>query len=102
MPCTVGTVEVFICLLLLLMELSILYGKMYEWCFVFVFCFLWYLLRCLQTLKTASPPDEDFDCSIARLPDNVSKNRSKSNLPCKSLIYLSCTSVPNVYLCVFV
>ena len=38
----------------------------------------------VQTLITASPPDDDFDCSIAQLPDNMSKNRCKTHLPGKS------------------
>ena len=35
----------------------------------------------LQTLLAASPPDDDFDCSVAQLPDNMDKNRSKVHLP---------------------
>ena len=35
----------------------------------------------MQTLKAASPPDEDFDRSIAQLPDNMEKNRTKLHLP---------------------
>lgn len=37
----------------------------------------------LEVLETASPDEEEFDCSIAQLPDNMAKNRSKCHLPCE-------------------
>ncbi len=36
-----------------------------------------------ETVKTASPADDEFDCSVAQLPDNVTKNRFKEHLPCE-------------------
>ena len=44
----------------------------------------------VQTLMTASPPDDDFDCSIAQLPDNMSKNRFKKHLPGMSSHAMPC------------
>lgn len=36
-----------------------------------------------ETLMTASPADDEFDCSVAQLPDNAAKNRFKEHLPCE-------------------
>lgn len=47
----------------------------------------------LQTLLAASPPDDDFDCSVAQLPDNMDKNRSKVHLP-GILIVFFCSGDP--------
>lgn len=35
----------------------------------------------LQNLNSNSPQDDDFDCTIASLPDNMAKNRFKVHLP---------------------
>ena len=36
-----------------------------------------------DTLNNASPADDEFDCSVAQLPDNAVKNRFKEHLPCE-------------------
>ena len=36
----------------------------------------------LEVLDTASTTDEDFDCSVAQLLDNATKNRITQHLPC--------------------
>ena len=35
----------------------------------------------LQNLNSNSPQDDDFDSTIAGLPDNMAKNRFKVHLP---------------------
>ncbi|XP_064386192.1 receptor-type tyrosine-protein phosphatase F-like [Halichondria panicea] len=34
-----------------------------------------------ETLNSTSPADDEFDCSVAQLPDNAAKNRFKEHLP---------------------
>ncbi len=36
-----------------------------------------------ETLNSTSPSDDEFDCSVAQLPDNAAKNRFKEHLPCE-------------------
>lgn len=38
----------------------------------------------LQTLESSSPNDEEFDCSVAQIPDNLSKTRAHEHLPRKN------------------
>ena len=39
----------------------------------------------LEVLESASTTDEEFDCSVAQLPDNAAKNRLKQHLPRESI-----------------
>ena len=39
----------------------------------------------LEVLESASTTDEEFDCSVAQLPDNAVKNRLKQHLPRESI-----------------
>ena len=48
-----------------------------------------------EVLETASPTDEEFDCSVAQLADNVAKNRTKQNLPREP-----CTCTPIIHVLV--
>ncbi len=34
-----------------------------------------------QTLDSSCPNDEEFDCSVAQLPDNLAKTRCTKHLP---------------------
>ena len=42
---------------------------------------VWGIVFLSQNLNSNSPQDDDFDSTIASLPDNMAKNRFKVHLP---------------------
>ena len=52
-------------------------------------------------LEKSCPPEDSFDCSVARLPDNMRKNRFPNLLPCEyRLSYIQCIWCYASILCV--
>ncbi len=51
--------------------------------FVVVVYFVFYYY--FQTLETSTPSDDEFDCSVAQLPDNLAKTRCSKHLPRKEI-----------------
>ncbi|XP_019855567.1 PREDICTED: receptor-type tyrosine-protein phosphatase S-like [Amphimedon queenslandica] len=53
-----------------------------------------------ETLESSSPTDDDFDCSIAQLSDNLAKSRVKEHLPPNDYrVVLSTKNYDSDYIC---